>query len=88
MINAISAVSSSTQAAPVAKPSQQAAPQRSKPTPAHTEDSATLSSVAQAALAASKEATETSAQTAKEAGLGDNQAKRLLAKETAAQPVK
>jgi hypothetical protein len=40
-----------------------------------------LSSAAQAAL---REATETPAQTAKEAGAGDHQAKALLAKQAAA----
>jgi len=38
-------------------------------------------------LAALQEARETPAQTAKEAGLGDLQAKRLLAKEAAAKSV-
>ena len=58
----------------------------SKPqsTPAKTTDSVQLSHIAQAALAALKEVTETPAQTAKEAIHGDLQAKRLLAKETAA----
>jgi hypothetical protein len=46
-------------------------------------DHVQLSSSAQRALAALKEATETSAQTAQEAGAGDIQAQRLLAKETA-----
>jgi hypothetical protein len=44
-------------------------------------DSVQLSSAAQAAL---QEAMETPAQTAKEAGKGDAQAKRLLAREAAA----
>jgi uncharacterized protein involved in type VI secretion and phage assembly len=44
------------------------------------QDTTQLSS---AALAAMKEATETPAQTAKEAASGDRQAQRLLAKETA-----
>jgi|GEM_PF-1985973 hypothetical protein len=44
-------------------------------------DTVQLSSAAQAAL---QEALETPAQTAKEAGTGDAQAERLLAKETAA----
>ena len=48
--------------------------------PTRGQDSAVLSSAAQAAL---KEASETPAQTAKEAGQGDVQAKRLLAKQTA-----
>jgi hypothetical protein len=52
---------------------------RPQPVPSETVQ---LSSAAQAAL---QEAVETQAQTAKEAGKGDLQAKRLLAKETAAQ---
>jgi hypothetical protein len=44
---------------------------------------AQLSKAAQATLAALEEATETPAQTAKEAGSGDLQAQRLLAKEAA-----
>ena len=53
---------------------------QSKPHPATT-DAVQISS---AALAAFQEATETAAQTAKEAGKGDHQAQRLLAKEAAA----
>jgi hypothetical protein len=86
VINAVSATTPSVEAAPVSKSSQQQQgappPTQSKP-PAHTEDSATLSSAAQAALAALKEAAETPAQTAKEASNGDKQAKQLLAKESA-----
>jgi hypothetical protein len=48
-------------------------------------DTVQLSSAAQALLAAMKEASETPAQTATEAGSGDRQAQRLLAKEAAAQ---
>ncbi|MGD0282978.1 MAG: hypothetical protein ABSB95_11520 [Dissulfurispiraceae bacterium] len=44
-------------------------------------DTVQVSSAAQAAL---QEATETAAQTAKEASAGDHQAQRLLAKEAAA----
>jgi hypothetical protein len=46
-------------------------------------DTVQLSNAAQAALAAAKEARETSAQTAKEASGGDIQARNLLAKEAA-----
>ena len=59
---------------------QQKAPPESKPQRV-PKDSVELSSSAQAAL---QEAMETSAQTAKEAGKGDAQAKRLLAREAAA----
>jgi TRAP-type mannitol/chloroaromatic compound transport system substrate-binding protein len=58
-----------------------------KPAPAETKqtpDTVQLSSSAQAALAVLKEAAETAAQTAQEAGKGDLQAQRLLAKEAAA----
>jgi hypothetical protein len=57
---------------------QQAPEPRPQPVP---NDTVQLSSAAQAAL---REALETPAQTAKEAGTGDMQAKRLLAKEAAA----
>ena len=62
-------------------------PTQSKPQPAPAkavEDTVQLSQAAQAAVAAIKEAKETPTQTAKEAVHGDLQAKRLLAKETAA----
>ncbi len=63
----------------------QAAAVRSKPPESRREtvpsDSVQLSSAAQSAL---REASETPAQTAKEAGTGDLQARRLLAKEEAA----
>jgi hypothetical protein len=68
-----------------AKASPQAALAKPLPTPvAPKTDTVILSKVAQAAVAALKEATETPAQTAKEAVSGDLQAKRLLVKETAA----
>ncbi|MDQ6704536.1 MAG: hypothetical protein M3Z85_01095 [Acidobacteriota bacterium] len=47
-----------------------------------------LSGAAQALLAALQEATESPAQTAKEAGAGDPQAQKLLAKAAAAHPAK
>ena len=64
-------------------------PAASKPQPgAETQDTVQLSSTAQTQLSAIKaavqEAAETPAQTAKEAQSGDLQARRLLAKETAA----
>jgi hypothetical protein len=52
--------------------------------PASAKTTASFSQAAQAALAASKEANESPAQTAREAQGNDLQAKRLLAKETAA----
>ncbi len=57
-----------------------------KPAPVETKqapDTVQLSSTAQAALATLKEAAETPAQTAQEAGKGDVQAQHLLAKEKA-----
>jgi hypothetical protein len=59
-------------------------PTQSKPQSATSTDSVQLSQAAQAMLAALQEASETPAQTAQEASLGDLQAKRLLAKEAAA----
>lgn len=53
---------------------------KAPPTQALPHENVTLSSAAQAAL---QEALETPAQTAKEAGTGDMQARRLLAKEAA-----
>jgi hypothetical protein len=81
-----SAITSVTQSQPVAQPtvsSQKSAPTKPQST-STSQDSVQLSSTAQAALAALAEATETPAQTVKEAGTGDLQAQRLLAKETAA----
>lgn len=84
-----SAISHAPPPQPVAKTTA-AAPKKpapSKPASAAHTDTVQLSQTAQAALAAMQEATETSAQTAKEAGQGDVQAQRLLAKETAAKHV-
>jgi hypothetical protein len=53
---------------------------QSKPESTNKTDTVQLSSIAQVAL---KEATETPAQTAKEANGGDRQAQRLLAKQAA-----
>ena len=85
----ISAITSATQAQPVAQSTvvSQPAPQmKSQPT---TTDTVQISSASKSALAqALAEATETPAQTAQEARSGDIQAKRLLAKEEAAEAVK
>jgi hypothetical protein len=85
----VSAISHATQTQPVARATATATrkPAPSKSSSAPKSDTVQLSPTAQAALAAMKEATETPAQTAKEAGQGDRQAQRLLAKEAAAKPV-
>jgi hypothetical protein len=76
---------SSSQTVPAASPTAKPTPPKPESTPAaRPTDTVQLSHVAQAALASLKEAIETPAQTAKEAVGGDLQAKRLLAKETAA----
>ena len=86
----ISAISHAPPPQPVAKTAE-AAPKKltpsKPPSAAAHEDTVQLSQTAQAALAAMQEAAETPAQTAKEAGQGDGQAQRLLAKETAAKHV-
>lgn len=76
-------ITTTTHTAPVAQPAVSAQPIQSKPeaSGAGKTDAVQLSSAAQAAL---QEASETPAQTAKEAGTGDMVAKRLLAKEQAA----
>lgn len=74
-------VGSVTQIQPAAQPADaraKAPAPTAQPVPS---DTVQLSNAAQAAL---REALETPAQTAKEAGAGDIQAKRLLAKEAAA----
>lgn len=79
--NMSGAVSSATQPQPAPQPTDVRAKAREpRPQPGPS-DTVQLSSAAQAAL---REAMETPAQTAKEAGAGDVQAKRLLAKEAAA----
>ena len=85
----ISATSSATHTEPVAQPRRAAAqkPPQPAPKPAATTDSVKLSQTAQAMLAALQEATETQAQTGKEASNGDPQAQRLLAKQAARKPV-
>ena len=77
VINSVSAAAPTQHVAPTSTTARKSAP--SKPAAAQ-EDSAQLSSAAQAAL---KEATETPAQTSKEASSGDLQAQRLLARESA-----
>jgi hypothetical protein len=76
----VSAISNAIPTQPVqsAAKSPQPAPQSVAGT-----DSVTLSLAAQAALAATRDATETPSQTAQEASHGDLQARRLLAREAA-----
>jgi hypothetical protein len=78
--------SSAPSAQPVApsKGSSTQKPAKPAPQPAAT-DSVQLSSAAQTRLAAVQELREAPAQTAQEAGRGDRQAQRLLAKEAAKQ---
>jgi pyruvate/2-oxoglutarate dehydrogenase complex dihydrolipoamide acyltransferase (E2) component len=76
---AVAPASTNTQAA--AQPAKTAAPAESPTTSSTPTDTVTLSSAAQALA---KEMSETPAQTAKEAAVGDHQAQRLLAKEMAA----
>jgi hypothetical protein len=85
----VSAISNATQTQPVAQSTGVSTqkPTQSKPQSAASTDSVQLSKAAQAMLAALQEARETPAQTAKEAGHGDLQAQRLLAKEASAKSV-
>jgi hypothetical protein len=85
----ISAISNVTQAQPVDQSATTSAKKPTQPAPksSASADSVQLSQAAQAMLAALQEARETPAQTATEAGNGDLQAQRLLAKEAAAKPV-
>jgi hypothetical protein len=82
MINPMTNV---TQAQPVAHPTTTSTkkPNQSRPESVAGKDSVKLSKAAQAVAAALQEATETPAQTAKEAGTGDLQARRVLAREAA-----
>ncbi len=81
----INGVTSAAQTQPVVQPTPvNQKPTQSKPQPATTTDTVQISSSAQAALTALQEATETPAQTAKEAAGGDHQAQKLLAKAAAA----
>jgi hypothetical protein len=89
----ISSITSATYTQPAAQATavnKKSPAAKSQPAP-DTQDSVHLSSAAQTQLstikAAAQEATETAAQTAKEAGTGDLQAQRLLAKEAAAAKV-
>jgi hypothetical protein len=84
MTSAITNAASSQSATPELNPKSAQSKPQSAPTTTPPTDSVQLSKTAQAALAALKEVAETPAQTAKEAVAGDLQAKRLLAKETAA----
>jgi hypothetical protein len=88
ILKMVGPISSAIQAQPVAqstgtspKKPAEAAPKSPAPS-----DTVQLSQAAQATLAALQEARETPAQTAQEAGSGDLQAQRLLAKEAAAKP--
>lgn len=79
----LSPLTSTTQTPPVAQPAVSAhssTPPKPEASGSGKTDAVQLSSAAQAAL---KEASETPAQTAKEANGGDMVAKRLLAKEQA-----
>jgi hypothetical protein len=88
MLNAVSNTAPVSSVAPQPSSSQKAAkPKSESPTTTTNTDTVQLSSAAQAALAAVKEAQETPAQTAKEANGGDPQARRLLAREAAAKAV-
>lgn len=84
----VSAVSNATQTPPAAAPPVRKSTQETRPAepkPVTSSDSVQLSKAAQATLAALKEASETSVQTAQEASHGDTQARSLLAKEAATQ---
>lgn len=83
----VNAVSNATQAQAVSTETSTKKPAQSAPKSAPSTDSVQLSQTAQAMLAARQEAMETAPQTAKEAGQGDLQAQRLLAKEAPAKPV-
>ncbi len=78
MVNAISNI------APTQATAQPTAVNKQTPPTASTAAPVDTVQISSAALAALKEAQETPAQTAKEAGAGDVQAQRLLAKEAAA----
>jgi hypothetical protein len=84
-----SAISSVTQTQPPPPPTKAPSHKAAQPEAKSGggTDTVQLSATAKAALAALQEASETAAQTATEAGNGDLQAQRLLAKQTAAKPV-
>ena len=81
----VSAISNATATQPVAQSPKTSAQAPAQPATQSggSPDTVQLSKAAQAVAANLKEATETSAQTAQEAGHGDLQAQRLLAKEVA-----
>ena len=85
----VSPASNITQTQPVAQSTETPAKKPVQPAQqsAPSADSVQLSQLAQALAAAQQEAVESSFQTAQEAGQGDLQAQRLLAKEAGAQPV-
>jgi hypothetical protein len=85
----VSAISNVTQTQPLAQftGTSTQKPTQSGPPSATSTDSVQLSKTAQALVSVLQEARETQAQTAKEAGYGDLQAQRLLAKEAAAKSV-
>ena len=85
----ISGISNVTQPQPVAQSTEKSTqkPAQSQPQVSTRGDSVQLSKAAQTMLAAQQEAIETPAQTATEAGHGDLQALKLLAKEAAARSV-
>jgi len=81
MITAITNPTTATQTQPAAKtaPAPKPAASSAASTSANVTDTIQISNTAKAMM---QEVTETPAQTAKEAGAGDRQAQRLLAKET------
>ncbi len=81
MNTSVSAPAPVQAADPTPPPAPKGSPAPPAPAAAAPQEVVQLSSAAQAAL---REATETPAQTAKEAGHGDVQAKHLLAKQAAA----
>jgi hypothetical protein len=85
MISAISSATDIQRVSPSTKTSPQSKTQSGSSSTSGA-DSVQLSATAQAVAAAIQESRETSVQTAKEAGQGDIQAQRLLAREAAAAP--
>ena len=84
----VQAISTATPTQAVAPPTKTAtAKAQPQPQAATSTDSVKLSQAGQAALANLQEIRETNFQTAQEAGKGDSQARRLLSKEAAANPV-
>jgi len=81
MVRSITAASQNQPAAPVQRSTPSSKPAGSQPQ--STSDSTQISAAAQAMLAAMKEASETPAQTMREAAGGDRQAVNLLARQAA-----